>query len=107
MCIRDREEGSSQVAKTPAAEAGSETAAAETTDGEASQITIGIPQDLNSLDPNKAVGSGTLEILFNIYEGLYKPDSDGNLIPAVASDYTVSDDKKDVYKRQRTCCPLL
>lgn len=94
-CAGDKEEeGSSQVATTPAAEAGSETAAAETTDGEASQITIGIPQDLNSLDPNKAVGSGTLEILFNIYEGLYKPDSDGNLIPAVASDYTVSDDKK-------------
>lgn len=94
-CAGDKEEeGSSQVATTPAAEAGSETAAAETTDGEASQITIGIPQDLNSLDPNKAVGSGTQEILFNIYEGLYKPGSDGNLIPAVASDYTVSDDKK-------------
>ena len=57
-CAGDKEEeGSSQVATTPAAEAGSETAAAETTDGEASQITIGIPQDLNSLDPNKAVGS--------------------------------------------------
>ena len=93
-CAGDKEEkGSSQVATTPATEAGSETAATETTDV-ASQITIGIPQDMNSLDPNKAVGSGTQEILFNIYEGLYKPDSDGNLIPAVASGYTVSDDGK-------------
>lgn len=62
------------------------------TDSTASQITIGIPQDLNSLDPNLANGSGTQEILFNIYEGLYKPDSDGNLNPAVASDYTMSED---------------
>lgn len=60
-------------------------------DGDSSQIAIGIPQDLSSLDPNIAEGSGTQEILFNIYEGLYKPDSDGNLIPAVASGYTMSD----------------
>jgi len=59
-----------------------------------SQITIGIPQDLNSLDPNNAVGSGTIEVLFNIYESLYKPDSQGNLIPAVASDMTISEDGK-------------
>ena len=91
-CAGDKEEeGSSQVATTPALEA-EEQASTATEDVEASQITIGIPQDLNSLDPNVAKGSGTQEILFNIYEGLYKPDSDGNLIPAVASDYTVSED---------------
>lgn len=27
-----------------------------------------------------------------MFEGLYKPDSDGNLVPAVASGYEVSDD---------------
>lgn len=60
-----------------------------------SQITIGIPQDMeDSLDPNKAVAAGTKEIYFNIYEGLVKPDSDGNIYPAVASDYTISDDKR-------------
>lgn len=57
-----------------------------------SQITIGIPQDLDSLDPHKAVAAGTTEVLFNVFEGLLKPDSDGNLNPAVASDYTVSED---------------
>lgn len=57
-----------------------------------SSITIGIPQDLEeSLDPHKAVAAGTKEILFNIYEGLVKPDSDGNMVPAVASDYTIED----------------
>ncbi len=60
-----------------------------------SQITIGIPQDMeDSLDPNKAVAAGTKEIYFNIYEGLVKPDSDGNIYPAVASDYTISDDRR-------------
>ena len=60
-----------------------------------SQITIGIPQDMeDSLDPNKAVAAGTKEVYFNIYEGLVKPDSNGNLNPAVASDYRISEDKK-------------
>lgn len=57
-----------------------------------SSITIGIPQDLEeSLDPHVAVAAGTKEILFNIYEGLVKPDSDGNMVPAVASDYAIED----------------
>ena len=56
--------------------------------GNSSQITIGIPQDLeDSLDPHKAVAAGTKEVLFNIFEGLVKPTSDGDLIPAVASSY--------------------
>ncbi len=57
-----------------------------------SAITIGIPQDLDSLDPNMSTGAGTQEMLFNVYEGLYKPDSDGNLVPAVASDCAISED---------------
>lgn len=60
-----------------------------------SSITIGIPQDLEeSLDPHKAVAAGTKEILFNIYEGLVKPDCDGNMVPAVASDYAIEDGGK-------------
>ncbi len=64
-------------------------------EGTGSQITIGIPQDVeDSLDPHKAVAAGTEEVFFNIFEGLVKPDTDGNLIPAVASEYKVSEDKK-------------
>lgn len=60
-----------------------------------SSITIGIPQDVeDSLDPHKAVAAGTEEVFFNLYEGLVKPDSDGNLQPAVASDYTILDNGK-------------
>jgi len=60
-----------------------------------SQIVVGIPQDLeDSLDPHKSVAAGTKEVLFNVFEGLLKPDSDGNIIPAVAESYDVSEDGK-------------
>ena len=55
-------------------------------------VTVGIQQDIDSLDPHKATAAGTKEILFNIFEGLVKPDENGNLINAVASDYTISED---------------
>lgn len=61
---------------------------------EGGSIKVGISQDLDSLDPHKAVAAGTKEVLFNIYEGLVKPDKDGNLMEAVASDYAISDDAK-------------
>ncbi len=58
-----------------------------------SLITIGIPQDLDdSLDPHIAEGAGTREVLFNVFEGLVKPNSNGDLIPAVASDYNINED---------------
>ncbi len=58
-----------------------------------SHITIGIPQDLeDSLDPHKMVAAGTKEVLFNIFEGLMKPASNGELFPAVADSYSISDD---------------
>ena len=55
-------------------------------------VVVGIQQDLDSLDTHKATAAGTKEILFNIFEGLLKSDENGNLIEAVASDYTISDD---------------
>ena len=60
---------------------------------DSSSITIGIPQDLeDSLDPHVAVAAGTKEILFNIFEGLVKPDKNGDLNPAVADSYEISED---------------
>ncbi|MGN0403479.1 MAG: ABC transporter substrate-binding protein [Acetatifactor sp.] len=55
-------------------------------------VVVGIQQDIDGLDPHKANSAGTKEILFNIFEGLVKPDENGNLIGAVASDYTISED---------------
>ncbi|MCR5206795.1 MAG: ABC transporter substrate-binding protein, partial [Lachnospiraceae bacterium] len=33
------------------------------------EIVVGISQDLDSLDPHKAVAAGTKEVLYNIFEG--------------------------------------
>ena len=44
------------------------------------------------LDPHKTVSAGTREVMFNVFEGLVKPDSNGDLIPAVAESWFVSDD---------------
>ena len=54
----------------------------------------GMTQDLASLDPHVDTDAGTRDVVFNLYEGLVKPTSDGGFIPAVASDYTISDDAK-------------
>ena len=51
-------------------------------------------QDLASLDPHVDTDAGTRDVVFNLYEGLVKPTSDGGFIAAVASDYTISDDAK-------------
>ncbi|MCL2562829.1 MAG: ABC transporter substrate-binding protein [Oscillospiraceae bacterium] len=57
------------------------------------EIVVGIAQDLgSSLDPHQMVAAGTAglrEVLFNVFEGLVRPTPDGELIPAVAEDFTV------------------
>ncbi|KIR03254.1 Dipeptide-binding ABC transporter, periplasmic substrate-binding component [Lachnospiraceae bacterium TWA4] len=58
------------------------------------ELVVGIPQDLDSLDPHMAEAAGTREVLFNVFEGLVKPDSTGDYVPAVASTFDVSDDGK-------------
>ena len=62
---------------------------------QANTINVGIAQDLDeSLDPHKTVKAGTREVMFNVFEGLMKPTSNGDLTPAVAESYTVSDDHR-------------
>lgn len=59
----------------------------------ANEIIVGISQDLdNSLDPHTMVAAGTKELLFNVFEGLVKPTPEGELAPAVAESYELSDD---------------
>ena len=57
------------------------------------EIVVGIAQDLDdSLDPHKTVKAGTREVMFNVFEGLVKPAPNGDLIPAIAETYKVSED---------------
>ena len=55
-------------------------------------LVIGVTQDIDSMDPALAESAATRELLFNVYDGLVKPDTEGNLNPAVASDFTISPD---------------
>lgn len=56
------------------------------------KVVVKISADPDFLDPHKYVAAATGEITFNIFEGLVKPDSDGNILPALAESYTISDD---------------
>ena len=57
------------------------------------EIVVGLSQDLgDSLDPYQMSSAGTREILTNVYEGLYKPNSDGDYVPAIALEYEVDED---------------
>ncbi len=61
---------------------------------ESSTVVVGIGDDLDSLDLHNAEKAGTREVLFNIYEGLVKCTPSGDLEPAVARDYDISEDAK-------------
>ena len=57
------------------------------------EIVVGIAQDLdNSLDPYQSSAAGTREVMFNVFEGLVKLNSDGEFVEAVASDVKISPD---------------
>ncbi|MBO5197491.1 MAG: ABC transporter substrate-binding protein [Lachnospiraceae bacterium] len=85
---KDTSNGSSQTQTQNAG--GDETSTGDAVYG--GSIVVGITQDLDSLDPHKAVAAGTKEVLYNIFEGLVKADKDGNLVPALAESYTISPD---------------
>jgi peptide/nickel transport system substrate-binding protein len=58
------------------------------------EFVFGMQTQPDHLDPFLATTADTRSILFNLFEGLYKPDKNGNLIPAVAESYTMSKDAK-------------
>lgn len=75
---------------TPAA--GESVSSDDSTPVSGGSIVYGMTQDLVSLDPHQITDAGTRSVVFNMYEGLVKPASNGDLEPAVASDYKISDD---------------
>ena len=58
-------------------------------------LVFGMTSDLASLDPHQSLDAGTRSVLFNVYEGLVKATSTGELKPAVAEDYEISKDAKE------------
>ena len=55
-------------------------------------VSYGLATTPDHLDPFQATSADSRVVLFNIFEGLFKPAPDGSLIPAVASGYEVSPD---------------
>ncbi len=76
--------------------AGTKTSAASTEAKNAHQaensVYIGVAQDFDSLDPHHMTAAGTKEVMFNVFEGLVKPNSAGQIVPAVASSVEKSTD---------------
>ena len=83
---------SSQEVQGESADAESVTNAGEPVQG--GHVVVGMTQDLVSLDPHQVTDAGTRAAVFNLYEGLVKPTSDGDLEPAVAESYEISEDAK-------------
>ena len=82
--------GGAQTTKPAQGDSAADALAARAAAGE---LNVGIAQDLDSsLDPHKTVKAGTREIMFNVFEGLMKATPEGDLAPAVAESYTVSED---------------
>ena len=69
------------------------TEATGTTSG-SDEVTIGVAQDFDTLDPHHMTAAGTKEVLFNVFEGLVKPTAEGEIVPAVASSVEKSEDGK-------------
>jgi peptide/nickel transport system substrate-binding protein len=56
-------------------------------------ITIGIPLEPPNLDPSATSAEATHDVLYaNVFEGLTRIAEDGRVVPALARDWTVSDD---------------
>ncbi|NWJ46875.1 MAG: ABC transporter substrate-binding protein [Chloroflexi bacterium] len=69
------------------------TAAAKTGIKPGGSFIFGLTTEPDHLDPYQATSADTREVLFNLFEGLVKPDGDGNLQPAVAGSLpTISTD---------------
>ncbi|MGB8455233.1 MAG: ABC transporter substrate-binding protein [Anaerocolumna sp.] len=58
------------------------------------EINVACINEIDSLDPYAAVAAGTKEIMFNVFEGLVKYDFNGEIKPAIAESYDISEDFK-------------
>ena len=81
-----------QATSEASSEAAAESAAELTGRAADGEAVIGVAQDFDSLDPHHMTAAGTKEVLFNVFEGLVKPNADGDIVPAVASSAEKSED---------------
>ena len=58
------------------------------------EFTFGLDSAIASVDPHVDTDAATRSVLFNVFEGLVKVTPEGDVAPAVAQDYKMSDDAK-------------
>lgn len=56
------------------------------------EFTYGLATEINNFDPFDSLTADTRKIIFNIFEGLVKPTTDGGFTAAVAQSYEISAD---------------
>lgn len=56
------------------------------------EIRVRINDDPDFLDPHRATASISFQMILNMFEGLFIPQTDGSLTEGLAESYTVSDD---------------
>ena len=60
---------------------------------ESDTITLGLTLEPVNLDISGTAGQAIPQVLLdNVYEGLLRIDDEGSIVPALASDYSVTDD---------------
>lgn len=58
------------------------------------EVIVGITQEPSIFDPHTVVAAGDEEILFNIFEGLVKCNAEGEFLPALCTEYSISEDSQ-------------
>ncbi|MDR2751198.1 MAG: ABC transporter substrate-binding protein [Clostridiales bacterium] len=76
----------------PSAEDPSQIAEPSSQPGQGGELKASYSTEPTTWDPYLSEGADVRSILFNIYEGLVKPSSNGDLVPAVAESYEISSD---------------
>lgn len=56
------------------------------------QLSVGLLEPVDNFDPLFANTQSSMRVISLIYDGLFSVDENGNVIPAIAEDVTVSDD---------------
>ena len=74
-----------------AAQSSAPESAGSQAEGTGGEFVFGLQTQPDHLDPYLAATADTRQILFNVFEGLVKPDKDGNLKPALAESWTMAD----------------
>ena len=84
-------DGETQEAQEPTAGASGKTR--PTTNGKAdNSLTVAISDPITTLDPELFKKQSEDNIIINVYDPLFYLDNDGNIVNALAEEYTVNDD---------------